>query len=398
MASRPRPLLPSPGRGRSAIAGRLRWPALWLSLLLLAWWPPAVAASVSVDAVAENMLLLQTASGGWSKHYRGKAVDYRHVFDAAERAALRAPDRVDDATIDNKATTHEIAYLAEAYARTGNPAYLHAARRGVDYLLAAQYANGGWPQYYPDRALYRHQVTFNDDAMTRVLELLQDIAEAKGGLAALTPEYDARARQALQRGLDCVLAMQVRIDDRATIWAAQYDEASLQPARARAYELPSLAVSESVGVLRLLMRQQQPSSQAIAAIEAGLQWLEAHAQADLAVQRIDAPEQPSGKDVVLVAAPGKRLWARFHDLQHQRPLFANRDGEPAARLADVSNERRVGYAWYGTWPERLLAKEWPAWAQRHGRALPSSFQETTRRDCPAARRNRTAGEEDGCAE
>ena len=28
--------------------------------------------------------------------------------------------------------------------------YLNAAKRGIDYLLTAQYANGGWPQYYPD--------------------------------------------------------------------------------------------------------------------------------------------------------------------------------------------------------------------------------------------------------
>ena len=325
----------------------------------------------ATDAIAENMLLLQTASGGWSKHYHGKAVDYGHSFDAAERARLRAANRVDDATIDNKATTHEITYLAEAYARTGNPTYLHAARRGVDYLLAAQYANGGWPQYYPDRALYRHQVTYNDDAMARVLNLLQDIAEGKGALAALTPEYGARAQQALQRGLECVLATQVRINGRATIWAAQYDETSLQPAKARAYELPSLATSESVGVLRWLMRQPQPSEQTISAIETGLHWLATHAQADVAVQRIDAPEQASGKDVVLVTAPGQRLWARFHNLQDEQPLFANRDGEQVASFADVANERRVGYAWYGVWPERLLVKEWPEWTKKHGRVMPA---------------------------
>ena len=59
----------------------------------------------NTDPVAENMLLLQTASGGWSKHYRENKVDYTQAFDAAERDALRAPGRHDDATIDNKATT-----------------------------------------------------------------------------------------------------------------------------------------------------------------------------------------------------------------------------------------------------------------------------------------------------
>ena len=368
MARRPRPSFPFPGRGRSATTGRPRWPTLWL-LLLLAWWSPAMAAPPSVDAVAENMLLLQTASGGWSKHYRGKAVDYRHVFDAAERAALRAADRVDDATIDNKATTHEIAYLAQAHARTGNPAYLHAARRGVDYLLAAQYANGGWPQYYPDRALYRHQVTFNDDAMIRVLALLQDIAESRGALAMLTPEYGERARQAVQRGIDCVLATQVRIDGRATIWAAQYDETSLQPAKARAYELPSLAVSESVGVLRLLMRQPQPSPQVLAAVESGAHWLDAQRLRDLAIEKVDAPNEEGGHDVRIVAVPGASLWARFYGLDDEQPLYSDRNGERLARFSDVSNERRVGYAWHGTWPEKLLRQELPRWRHAHAAAL-----------------------------
>ena len=311
MAGRPRPLFLSLGRGRLAIAGR----PVWL-LLLLAWWLPAMAATATVDAVAENMLLLQTTSGGWSKHYHDKAVDYRHVFDDAERVALHAADRVDDATIDNKATTYEITYLAEAYARSGNPAYLHAARRGVDYLLAAQYANGGWPQYYPDRSLYRHQVTFNDDAMTRVLNLLQDIAEGKAALAALTPEYGERARQAVQRGIGCVVATQVRIDGRGTIWAAQYDETNLQPAKARAYELPSLATSESVGVLRLLIRQPQPSPQVLAAVESAAQWLDTHRMRDVAVEKIDAANEQSGRDVRIVAAPGASMWARFYALDN----------------------------------------------------------------------------------
>ena len=207
------------------------------------------------DPVAENMLLLQTASGGWSKHYREKKVDYTQAFDAAERDALRAPGRHDDATIDNKATTSEIAYLLRAHAGTGNPAYLAAAGRGVDYLLKAQYPNGGWPQYYPDRSLYRHQVTYNDDAMVRVISLLQAIADGDDDVSALTPTHGTRARAAAVRGIDCILATQVVIDGKPTIWAAQYDEATMKPAKARAYELPSLAVAESVGVVRLLMRQ-----------------------------------------------------------------------------------------------------------------------------------------------
>ena len=315
------------------------------------------------DPVAENMLLLQTASGGWSKHYRGKKVDYTQAFDATERAALRAPERPDDATIDNKATTSEIAYLLQAHAGTGNPAYLAAAGRGVDYLLKAQYPNGGWPQFYPDRSLYRHHVTYNDDAMVRVIALLQAIADGDDDVRALTPTHGARARAAALRGIDCILATQVVIDGRPTLWAAQYDEATMKPAKARAYELPSLAVAESVGVVRLLMRQPAPDARIMSAVEAAAAWLQAHRLPDLALEHVAAPTEETGKDVRVVARPGASLWARFHDLEQQQPLFVDRDSQPVA-FAQLPNERRVGYAWYGTWPESLLAKELPRWRAR----------------------------------
>ena len=156
----------------------------------LALWLVAGVASAAVPArtepAAERMLAAQTASGGWPKHLAGRAIAYDRPFDAAARAALDAPDRADDATIDNHATTREIRWLAAAFATTGNAAYLDSARRGVDYLLAAQYPNGGWPQFHPDRSGYRAQITFNDDAIVHAVELLQDIAEAKGALSALT--------------------------------------------------------------------------------------------------------------------------------------------------------------------------------------------------------------------
>lgn len=333
---------------------------------------PAQALSprmASPDPVAENMLLLQTPSGGWSKHYQRTAVDYTRVFTEAERQALRASERPDGATIDNRATTHEIRYLAEAYAGSRDDRYLQAAARGVEYLLAAQYPNGGWPQYFPDRSLYRHQVTFNDDAMTRVLDLLQDVVEGKGALVALTPRFADRAGAALARGLDCVIATQVRLEGTPTIWAAQYDKDTLQPAKARAYELPSLAVAESVGVLRLLMRQATPSPAVLRSVQDGARWLERHRLPDLTRRKVAAPDQETGQDVVIVAEPGASLWARFHDLERQQPMFVNRAGEQVPRFTDMPNERRVGYAWYGTWPQPLLEEELPRWRQRHATAL-----------------------------
>ena len=82
------------------------------------------------------------------------------------------------------------------------------------------------------------------------------------------------------------------------------------------------------------------------------------------MEKIDDPMQETGREVRIVARPGASLWARFYDLQRQQPMFVNRDGVQVAQFADIPNERRVGYAWYGVWPEKLLRSEWPAWRAR----------------------------------
>ena len=175
-------------------------------------------------------------------------------------------------------------------------------------------------------------------------------------------------------GIDSLLALQLRIDGVPTIWAAQYDENTLQPATARAYELPALAVSESVGVLRLLMRQPEPDVRLVAAVDAATAWLDAHRLHDLATERFDAPDEESGQDVRVVARPGASLWARFYDLESQQPMFVNREGQRVV-FSELPNERRAGYAWYGTWPEKLLLQEIPRWRKIHAsgpaRAVPA---------------------------
>lgn len=311
------------------------------------------------DVIAENMLLLQRSYGGWSKFFNKKKVDYTRVLNTTERQLAEAQKDVGDATIDNQATSKEIRYLLHAYQETKDNRYLTAVKKGIDYLLKAQYANGGWPQYFPDTHLYRSEITYNDHAMINVLRIMEDIAKRQKGFEVLDFSYVDKARNAVKRGISCILKTQVILHGKKTIWAAQYDKDTLQPAKARAYELPSLATSESSGILLFLM--DQPKSTSIEeAIEAGMRWFEEHKIANKEAIIIQDVKQASGKDRVLVDKTGVDSWARFYDLQKQEPLFVGRDGIPHRQLTAIENERRIGYAWYGTWGKKLKKayKKW----------------------------------------
>jgi hypothetical protein len=45
-------------------------------------------------------------------------------------------------------------------------------------------------------------------------------------------------------------------------------------------------------------------------------------------------------------------------------LFTGRNGEPKSTLEEIENERRTGYGYYGKWPQKLLKKEYPKWAEK----------------------------------
>jgi hypothetical protein len=45
-------------------------------------------------------------------------------------------------------------------------------------------------------------------------------------------------------------------------------------------------------------------------------------------------------------------------------MFTGRDSKPKKTLAEIENERRVGYAYYGSWPAKLITEEYPKWAAK----------------------------------
>jgi len=318
---------------------------------------PEWYASAAARAVADSVLQHQSRDGGWPKN-----TDLASAPAAAESRAGAAADVV-SSTIDNNGTTLPMQFLALVADATGGTTYRTAFTRGLDYLLAAQYANGGWPQFFPLREGYYSRITYNDNAMVNVLTLLRDVAAGRPPFAFVDEARRTRARAAVSRGIDIILRTQVKQDGRLTAWCAQHDEKTLAPAWARAYEPPSLSGSESVGIVRFLMEVERPSAEIIAAVEGAAAWLRAVAIPDLRLEEFTGAD--GRRDRRVVAAPGAApLWARFYELGTNRPIFLGRDSVVRSALSEIEHERRNGYAYYGTWPARLLAEEYPRWLEK----------------------------------
>lgn len=323
-----------------------------------------VISNSSVDTIAENMLLYQRAVGGWPKAIHEVKVNYSKPLSEAEKKALREDSAHKDATIDNSATSREIRYLVKAYRQTNNPAYLAAAEKGILYCLKAQYTNGGWPQYYPDASIYRSQITYNDDAMVNVLNILQDIVEGKNHFELVHPSLIPLCKEAVRKGVDCILNTQIQVNGQLTAWCAQYNPITLQPEMARKFELVSISGSESVGITRFLMRLPEPSAAVQKAIHAAIAWFEKVKIAGYKYGDVTAPEQPSGRDRIIQPDATSTIWARFYEVDTNRPFFSGRNSEKKYELKEIENERRTGYAWYGVWPQKLVQADYPAWLQR----------------------------------
>lgn len=311
--------------------------------------------------ITQNILSHQSPLGGWPKnidttatHYEGKPEDLHPTF-------------------DNSATTDELRFLARAYNATNDARLKDAFTRGLDYILKAQYPTGGWPQSYPpDRSYHRH-ITFNDDAMVRLMEFLREVSRDDAPYRFVEEPKRNAAKSAFDHGVDCILRCQIKADGKLTAWCAQHDELDYSPRPGRAYELVSLSGSESVGITRLLMSLDDPSPQVIAAVDGAAAWFESAKLTNIRVTLEDDPKSPKGKNKTVTNDPtAPPMWARFYEIATNRPIFADRDGVPKHDLSEIGYERRNGYNWLGYWPAALLEKEYPQWRDHHPNRSDSS--------------------------
>lgn len=319
-----------------------------------------------IRRIADNILLYQQPNGGWPKNY-----DMLAILTDEQKAILSQHKDSLHTTFDNGATYTQIEYLAKAYTLLHEIKYKEAALRGLQFILKAQYENGGWPQFYPDVSGYRKYITFNDGAMIGVMTVLQHIVENEPYYSFVNNKLKSEVSKAWQKGINCILKCQIVENGIPTVWCQQYDNITLKPVGARTFELASKASSESADIVRFLMQVKNPDNEIINAVKNAVAWFKKVKIENVKIKTIPAKDvvykyhEAKYDRVVVTDSAAPPIWTRYYELGTDRPLFANRDGKKVYQLSEVSRERRTGYAWYGYWPQKIILKEYPSWLKEN---------------------------------
>jgi PelA/Pel-15E family pectate lyase len=325
----------------------------------------AIYPESEITKIADNILLYQRNNGGWPKNY-----DMQAILTPEQIDSLIRTKNITHTTFDNSTTYTHIDYLAQVYFLTHTEKYKDACLKGIRFVLDAQYENGGWPQYYPlEKGNYSRRITFNDGAYIGIMILLRKILDSPSYLYIIEPKIRNNIKKAFDKGLECILKMQIPDHGKLTVWCQQHDEVTLQPAWARAFEPPAICNGESAGIVLFLMSLDKPDSKVIESVQSAVKWFQDSKIFNTRVKTIRAPEEKSQyrsystDNVVVVDSLAPPIWTRYYELTTQRPLFCDRNSKYLYSLAEVSRERRVGYAWYTYAPQQVL-KKYEKWQKK----------------------------------
>ncbi|MEI7423272.1 MAG: pectate lyase [Prolixibacteraceae bacterium] len=314
--------------------------------------------------IADNILLYQHNNGGWPKNYDMQAILTKEQTDSVFKAKSG-----NHTTFDNSTTYTHVEYLAEVYTATKIEKYREASLKGINFILKAQFPNGGWPQYYPLEENYSRHITYNDGAMLGVMETLKKINDNHPEFSWVTQDIRKKTKQVYQMGLECILKTQIMSKGRLTAWCQQHDEVTLKPAWARAYEMPSICNGESVAIVMMLMSLDNPDKRIIESVQSAIKWFEESKILNTRVKTIPSPPEESQfktiriDKVVVTDNTAPPIWTRFYEVETERPLFSDRNSKLLYSMAEVSHERRAGYGWY-TYNPQIALDKYPEWQKK----------------------------------
>lgn len=187
-----------------------------------------------------------------------------------------------------------------------------AVELGFAFLERSQFDNGAWPQWYPLRGGYHDHYTFNDNAINDCIRVLLRAHELYGRETLM---------QCAGKGGDFIILSQVAAPQAG--WAQQYAH-DLKPSRARSFEPAGICSAVTARNLRTLITLYAYTGREkyLAPMPAAIDWLNR-------------------------SQLGDGQWARLYEVASNRPIYGDRDGEIHYDLEEISEERRLGYAWRG---------------------------------------------------
>jgi hypothetical protein len=262
----------------------------------------------SVDA-AYALAWGQSKCGGW-----------RYLVDVeglSRDAELPRPEN--SGVFDDNTTQGTLTFLINLDKAVDEPWLDKSIERGLDFVVEAQYDNGGWPQIYPLAGGYHDYYTFNDNVINDCIRLMLLAHEQYGD--------DTYLESALAGGDFIVLSQG---DPPQAGWAQQYNM-DMEPAWARSFEPPGICSAVTARNIRTLIDLYVYSGEEryLQPIEEAVDWLE------------DSRLEDGG-------------WARFYEIGTNTPIFGDRDGEVHYDINEISEERRSGYGWLGSWGESAI--------------------------------------------
>lgn len=171
-------------------------------------------------------------------------------------------------------------------------------------LLQAQFPNGCWPAAYPLRGGRMDAASFGDGVMPAILRVLRQVS--RGAVPFVAVDQRRRAGEGAARGMDCILASQVVVDGRRTVWSALHDPLTLAPLDG------VLSGTDGPALLAFLMELDADDERVTAAVREGAGWVRETMLWGIARR----PGEPP------VARPGAGpLWAALYEIGSNRALF-----------------------------------------------------------------------------
>jgi len=304
---------------------------------------------------ARALASTQLASGGW---------DYRIEFDPVksrqwyyrrdvEAGDLTRGERNNTTIFDdnNSQSALHLLMRVDNALQQQDPEVHRAVVYGLKQFLAAQYPSGAWPQRYSGESYnpadysvqqarfpatwsrtfphrdYHALYTFNDHAICDLIRTLLEAHQLYG-----TQEYLDAAR----KGGDFIPLAQ--LPEPQPVWAQQYNQ-DMEPAWARKFEPPAAVSSESGDIIRTLIDLYLYTGEEkyLSPIPPALAWLQRSRLAD-----------------------GR--WARFYELQTNRPLYFTRQYE----LVYTDTDLPTHYKFQGEYGIPKVIAYWEQ-VQRDGR-------------------------------